>query len=178
MIYISVFASCFLLFSSCVDYMSLDDNWSANIMANLPPIINTKIISPLPSRLIDSISVGSNCKGQAFMIPQIDDYNTQDRLYFTWFLDNKLIAPESHIEPENRASAVIRLDINEQFLLAHFNGKMPKDFFNKPHILEFDVLDVPYTIPEIRYLKNFEHNEKKHADYAYWIIFFSNEACY
>ena len=178
MIYLGALSSCFLFFvGSCVDYMRLDDEWAANITANLPPIINKKYINPHPSRLVDSLSVGKNCKGQAFMIPPIEDYNIKDRLYYTWFLDNQLIAPESMIEPENRASAVVSLHIDEPFLLAHYSGKMPKDFFNRPHILEFDVLDVPYTLAESRYIEGDKTNEKKHADYAYWIILFSNDPC-
>lgn len=164
-------------FCACMDYIRLDDSWAQNINANMPPIINKKYINPHPSRLVDSLGVGKNCKGQSFMVPPIDDFNTEDRLYYTWFLDNKLIAPQSLIEPENRASAVLSLHIDEEFLLAHYSGKMPKDFFNRPHILEFDVLDVPYSIPESRYIENNKINEDKHADYAYWIILFSNDPC-
>ena len=168
----------FLFFlSSCIDYMKLDENFSENALANLPPIINKKYINPHPARLIESINVGKNCKGQAFMIPPIEDFNAKDRLYYTWFLDNQLVAPQAMIDPENRASAVISLHIDEQFLLALFNGKMPRDFFNRSHMLEFDVLDVPYTIPESRYIENSKANEKKHLDYAYWIILFSNDPC-
>jgi len=178
MIFIRAVSACFLFFlSACVDYMKIDDQWGELRQANMPPIINKKYINPHPSRLIDSLGVGTNCKGQAFMIPPIDDYNTEDRLYYTWFLDNKLVAPQSLIEPENRDSAVISLHIDEAFLLSHYSGKMPKDFFNRPHFLEFDVLDVPYSIPESRYIENKTLSENKHADNAYWIILFSNDPC-
>jgi len=177
MINLSAVIFCMLFFSSCVDYMGLDDEYMQSITTNLPPIINTKYINPHPSRLIESLNVGKNCKGQAFMIPPIEDYNTKDTLYYTWFLDNQLLAPEAQIEPENRASAVISLRIDEQFLFSHYGSKMPLDFFNRPHILEFDVLDVPYTIAESRYIESNKFSEKKHADNAYWIIKFINDPC-
>lgn len=133
-------------------------------------------LSPHPSRLVDSISVGKNCKGQIFKVPPIDDPNKKDRLYYLWFIDNKLAWPQSIIEPESRSSAVITLNIDEQFLLSHFDSKIPKDFFNRFHIVDFIVSDIEYTIPETRHVKH-EKNNKEHSAYAYWIVSFSNDPC-
>jgi hypothetical protein len=161
-----------LIFPSCIDYVKIED---LNILQkeNYPPIIDINNISPDPSRLTQVISVGNNCKTQVFKIPPIDEYNKENKLYYLWFFDKQLASPEAIIEPENRASAIISLELNEQFLLRHFNNKIPPNFFNHVHILEFFVSDVPFTIPESHYAKE----NKKHVDYAYWIITLSNDSC-
>ncbi len=142
-----------------------------------PPTIDAKHLSPHPSRLVDAISVGKNCKGQLFKVPPIEDRNRKDRLYYLWFIDNKLAWPQSIIEPEYRNDAIITLNIDEQFLLSHFETKIPHDFFSRQHVIDFIVSDVEYTIPESRYIDNAKANEKEHSDYVYWIVSFSNDPC-
>jgi hypothetical protein len=166
-----------IIFSSgCIDYIKIDEENYNHKTENLPPIIDINHISPHPSRLVQSINVGDNCKGQAFKVPPIEDYNKNDKLYYIWFLDNELVWPLSVVEPENRASAVITLNINKQFLMSHFGNKIPKNFFNEPHILDFFVSDLLPTIPESR-LVEASNNSNNHADYAYWIVIFNNDSC-
>jgi hypothetical protein len=83
------------------------------------------------------------------------------------------------IKPEPKNTVIARLYIDEQFLMSHYNNKIPKDFFERLHVIELFVSDVEYTIPESRYIDDEkENNEKEHSDYAYWIVSFSNDPCY
>ncbi len=161
----------------CIDYIKLDVDQTQDFLANSPPVINLEHISPQPARLIESIRVGPDCKGQDFKIPPIEDNNINDVLYYYWYLDNRLVGPQLSIEASNRDKAIITLSIDQQFLLSHLNGKFPPDFFNHPHILEFYVLNLPYTIPESRYIENTLTNNKRNYDRAYWIIMFNNDTC-
>ncbi len=171
--------ACFLqvVLGGCVDYVKLEEESMPIEVTSSPPMIDFKYLSPHPSTLVNAISVGKNCKGQAFKIPPIEDRNPRDRLYYLWFLDNRLVLPRATIEPEFRDSGTITLTIDEQFLLSHFETKLPKDFFNRSHIIEFFVSDLAYTIPESRYIDDAKHEEKEHSDYAYWIVTFSNDPC-
>lgn len=166
-----------LVVMGCVDYMRLEDGKSIGDSVAFAPVIDLKHLSPHPSRLIETISVGKNCKGQTFKVPPIEDRNTKDRLYYLWFLDNRLAWPQSVIEPEARDSAIITLTVDEQFLLAHFQTKVPKDFFDRLHVIDFFVSDVEYAIPESRFIDDAKYHEKEHTDYAYWIVSFSNDPC-
>lgn len=163
--------------SGCTDYVKLDEDAILGEIHSFPPVIDTKHLSPHPSRLVDTISVGKNCKGQVFKVPPIEDRNKKDRLYYLWFLDNKLAWPQSIIEPESRDTGIITLNIDEQFLLSHFETKIPKDFFNRMHVIDFYISDVEYTIPESRYIDDTNNSEIEHGDYAYWIVSFSNDPC-
>ena len=176
-LYLSLACFLQLLFGGCLDYVKLEDEAVQTKTDSTPPLIDTRYLSPHPSTLVNAISVGKNCKGQAFRVPPIEDRNKQDRLYYYWFLDNRLVLPESTIEPEFRESGIIILTIDEQFLLSHFETKLPKDFFNHPHIIEFFVSDLAYTIPESRYIDDAKYKEKEHGDYAYWIVSFSSDPC-
>lgn len=170
--------ACFLhvFLSGCMDYVKLEDFSMLGEAYRLPPVIDSKHLSPHPSRLLDSIGVGKNCKGQTFKVPPIEDPNKKDRLYYLWFLDNKLAwaqSPQSIIEPEARNTAIVTLTIDEQFLLSHFENKIPKDFFNRPHFIEFVVSDVEFTIPDSRYTEDGRDNEKQYSDHVYWIASFT-----
>jgi hypothetical protein len=171
--------ACFLhvFTSGCLDYLKMEENHNVGDNYRFPPLIDVKYLSPHPSRLVDAISVGKNCKGQVFKVPPIEDRNKKDRLYYLWFIDNKLAWPQSVIEPESRESAIITLNIDEQFLLSHFETKIPKDFFDRLHVIDFFISDVEYTIPESRLIDDKKNNEKEHSDYAYWIVSFSNDPC-
>lgn len=158
--------------NGCLDYVALENVHEQNYDAS-PPMIDAKYLSPHPSSLLNAISVGKNCKGQIFRVPPIKDKNPNDELYGLWFLDNRLAIPEVIIKPEFRDGAIITLTINEQFLLSHFETKIPRDFFGRPHTIEFYISDIAYTIPESRYIDE----GKEHGDYAYWIVYFSNDPC-
>lgn len=166
-----------LIIGGCVDYLKAEEDVVLNNSLNFPPLIDTKHLSPQPLSLSNDISVGKSCKGQTFKVPPIEDRNKTDRLYYLWFLDNLLVWPQSTIEPEFRDSGIITMTIDEQFLLSHFETKLPKDFFGRPHVIEFFVSDQPYTIPESRYIDETKSNEKEHTDYVYWIVSFSNDPC-
>lgn len=159
----------------CMDYVKLEDLSMLGETYRLPPVIDSKHLSPHPSRLTRSISVGKNCKGQSFKVPPIEDPNAKDRLYYLWFLDNKLIS-ESIIEPESRSSAIITLTIDEQFVLSNVEANQRDEFYNSPHMIEFYVSDRELAIPEIRY-DGTNENEKLHSDYVYWIVSFTNDSC-
>jgi hypothetical protein len=163
--------------SGCIDYVKLENELTLGDSFSFPPVIDTRHLYPHPSRLVNAISVGKKCKGQAFKVPPIEDRNKKDRLYYLWFLDNKLAWPQSIIESESREDAIITLNIDEQFLLSHFETKIPKDFFSRSHVIDFFVSDMEYTIPESRYIDDATNNEKAHSDYAYWIVTFSNDPC-
>jgi hypothetical protein len=171
--------ACFLhiCLGGCVDYVKVEDASMLGDIYHFPPVIDAKHLSPHPTRLVDTISVGKNCSGQIFKVPPIDDRNRKDRLYYLWFIDNKLAWPESIIEPEFRKNAIVTLTINEQFLLSHFESKIPPDFFNRPHVIDFFVSDVRHTIPESRYIDDAKANEEEHSDYVYWIVTFTNDPC-
>lgn len=175
---ISLTLACFLHLGigGCIDYVRVEDEEMASEVYSFPPIIDAKGISPHPSMLTSAISVGKNCKGQTFKVPPIEDRNQQDRLYYLWFLDNELLLPRASIEPQFRASGIITLTIDEQFLLSHFETKLPQGFFNRPHLIQFFVSDLAYTIPESRYVDE-KYKEKEHGDYVYWIVTFSDEPC-
>jgi hypothetical protein len=169
--------ACFLQvsMSGCMDYVKLEDVSMLGDAYRFPPIIDNKHLSPHPSRLIEP-SVHKTCKGQTFKVPPIEDPNRKDRLYYLWFLDNKL-ALESVIEPESRSDAIITLTIDQQFLLSHFENRFPDNFFDSMHIIDFIVSDVKFTIPESRYIDDGNNNEKYHSDYAYWIVKFREDPC-
>lgn len=141
------------------------------------PVIDMKYLYPNPSRLLDAISVGKNCKKQAFKVAKIDDRNKKDHLYYLWFIDNKLALPRGFIQPEARDSAIITLEIDEQFLLSHFENKIPSDFFDRKHVIDLFVSDVEYTIPENRAINDEKILEKDHSDSVYWIVTFSKDPC-
>lgn len=167
-----------VLLSGCIDYVRIERGQSVNDSIQFPPVIDAKYLSPHPSRLDKPISVGKNCGGEIFKVPPIEDRNKKDRLYYLWFLDNKLAWQQSVIEPDARENAVITLTINEQFLLSHFKTKIPDDFFERPHVIDFFVSDVEYRIPESRLpFDTSKTNEKEYSDYAYWIVSFSNGPC-
>lgn len=172
-------SACFLhvLLGGCIDYIQLEETQGMGNKHRFPPSIDVEHLSPHPSRLTEAISVGKNCKGQMFIVPPIEDRNQKDRLYYLWFIDNKLARQRSVIEPESRDSAIITLNIDEQFLLSHFETKIPKDFFERLHVIDFFVSDVDYVIPETRYIDDKKYNKKDHSDYAYWIVSFSNDPC-
>ncbi len=163
--------------SGCMDYVKVEEDSMLGETYHFPPKIDAKHLSPHPSRLVDAISVGKNCKGQVFKVPPIEDRNKKDRLYYLWFIDNKLAWPQSIIEPESRDDAIITLNIDEQFLLSHFESKIPADFFTRQHVIDLFVSDVEYTIPESRYIDDAKANESDHSDYVYWIATFSNDPC-
>ncbi|HXW52608.1 MAG TPA: hypothetical protein VEL47_00755 [Myxococcota bacterium] len=159
---------------ACVDYIKIAEDNTLGETFRFAPVIDTKHLSPHPSRLYETISVGKNCHGVVFLVPPIQDRNKKDRLYYLWFLDNRLAGPRSIIEPEARSSAVVSLRIDQQFLLSHFETKIPGNFFGRTHVVEFFVSDVDYIIPESR-LPN--EAKKSNEDYAYWIVSFSNDPC-
>lgn len=164
--------ACFLqlCLSGCIDYVKVEED----IM--FPPRIDTRNLSPHPTRLVDTISVGKNCNGQIFKVPPIEGGNT-GKLYYLWFIDGKLASPIASIEPEARSSSIVTLTIDEQFLRSHLQNKFPADFFERPHMIEFFVSDIKYDMPEIRYIKDENYNEKDHSDYAYWLATFTNDPC-
>lgn len=167
--------ACFLQIGlyGCMDYVKLEEESTLGDSYRFAPAIDSKNISPHPMRLVETIGVGKDCRGVVFQVPPIEDRNKTDRLYYLWFLDNKLVGPRFTIEPESRNSAIISFEINQQFLLSHFESRIPNDFFNRPHVIEIFVSDVEYTIPEARY----PDEAKNHEDYAYWIVSFSNDPC-
>lgn len=171
--------ACFLhlYLSGCIDYVKVEDGSMLGDSYRFPPTIDTRHLSPHPSRLVEPISVGKNCKGQMFKVPPIEDRNKKERLYYLWFIDNKLAWPQSVIEPPARDTAIITLNIDEQFLTSFFENKIPKDFFSRLHVIEFYVSDVKYSLPESRYIKNESYNEKDHSGYAYWIVSFRDDPC-
>lgn len=172
--------ACFLhvFLSGCMDYIKVEEDSSLDDRYHFPPVIDAEHISPLPSRLINEIIVGKNCRGQVFTVPPIEDRNKKDRLYYLWFLDNELIWRQFFIEPESRDSAILTLTIDEQFLLSHLKQtKIPRDFFNRRHIIDFFVSDVEYTIPETRRTKNSKAKENEHSAHIYWIVTFSDQPC-
>ncbi len=166
--------ACFLhlCLSGCMDYMKAEEG----AVMRFAPSIDAQYLNPLP-RSVDVISVGKNCKGQIFKIPPISDRNRNDRLYYLWFIDNKLAWPQSVIEPESRQDAIITLTVDGQFLLSVFPGKLRPDFFSRQHVIDFYVSDIEYKMPESRKTKYATVNEKEHSDYVYWIVTFSNEDC-
>jgi len=165
---------CVIWLSACVEHTKLMDEAALGNSFRFPPIINTKYLSPHPSRLLEPISVGKKCNGVIFRVPPVDDRNRNDRLYYLWFLDNKLAGPRSIIEPHARNSAVITFKIDQQFLLSHYESKIPDDFYRHSHIIDFYVSDTDYIIPETRLL---DEAKESHEDYAYWIVSFSNDPC-
>ena len=171
--------ACFLhvYLSGCMDYVKVEEDSMLGDNFRFPPSIDAKHLSPHPSLLVDAISVGKNCKGQVFRVPPIEDRNKKERLYFLWFIDNKIAWRQSIIEPESRSNFVPTLDINYQFLISHLENKIPHDFFSRQHVIDFYVSDIEYTIPESRYIDNANANEKQHSDNVYWIVRFSNDAC-
>lgn len=168
--------ACFLHFclSGCMDYVKLEGDATLGETYRFSPVIDAKHLSPHPSRLVETIGVGKNCRGVVFQVPPIEDRNKKDRLYYLWFLDNKLAWPQAVIEPESRNSAIISFHIDQQFLLSHFETKIPSDFFNRLHVIDFFVSDVAYTIPESRYV---DDTSKYNEDYAYWVVTFNNDPC-
>lgn len=172
--------ACYLhvLAGGCLDYMKVEEDEMLGENYRFPPRIDAKYISPQPSRLINPIPVGKNCKGQVFIVPPIEDRNTKDSLYFLWFLDDKLAAPEATIAPEARKNAILTLVIDEQFLLSHFEHRtIPPDFYNRLHVINFYVSDRKYTIPESRLSEDATTIEKDHSDVVYWLVSFSNQSC-
>lgn len=175
---------CFLLVSiyGCLDYVKINGEASVSASSldnkiNFPPIIDFWHLSPSPDLLTEPINVGKNCKGQIFKVPPIIDKNPEDKLYYLWFLDNKLAYPQSVIEPQDRKSAILTLNIDEQFLMSLFETRLPKDFFSSPQFLEFFVSNVPYDMPEVRYINESQANQQNYGDYVYWVINFSNDPC-
>jgi hypothetical protein len=167
----------FIIFSffSCLDYIDIKEG-SSNKKYNLRPVINNQHLSPHPLNLIQSISVGGNCKGQTFKIPPIIDDDEQDNLYYLWFLDKKLASPMHEINPKAR-NEPISFTINKNFLENHFEGKIPNDFFLRSHFVEFIISDRPYIIPESRYIDETTDNETNHSDQIYWIFNLNNDPC-
>ena len=161
----------------CMDYTRLDESEAINELYNFPPIIDAEHLIPNPTRLTEPLGVGQNCKGQTFMVPPIQDRNHNDYLYYLWFLDDNLLLSQATIKPELRSNGIITLTINEQFLQTFFQTKIPNDFYQKSHVLEFFVSDLPYTLPESRLIENGEKSQEDHGDYAYWIIRFRNDPC-
>jgi hypothetical protein len=154
---------CLCLLSGCLDFIDVK---------TLPLVIDYKYLSPNPTLLTETIGVGKNCNGVVFTVPPIKGLSQNDRLYYLWFLDNRLVKPQAFIKAESRNFAItFRLD--HHFLLSHFESKIPNDFFNRPHVIEILVSDMEYTIPESRY----QADAKKNEDYAYWIISFNNDPC-
>ncbi len=90
------------ILSACVDYVKIAEDSDLGDTFRFGPIIDTKHLSPHPSRLYETISVGKNCRGVVFLVPPIEDRNRKDRLYYLWFLDNRLAGPRSIIEPDSR----------------------------------------------------------------------------
>jgi hypothetical protein len=160
-----------------MDYTQVEDDSMLGDTFRFPPKIDAKHLSPHPSRLIDPISVGKNCQGQIFKVPPVEDLNKKDVLYYLWFIDNKLAWPSAQILPESRQNAIITLTIDEQFLLSHFETKIPHDFFTRQHVIELYVSDVEYAIPESRYIDNAKANKNDDSAYVYWIVNFSDDPC-
>lgn len=158
----------------CVDYVNLRDNQVKMDEINFAPIIDAKHLSPHPSRLLSPISIGKNCKGQIFKVPPIEDRNPNDKLYYLWFLDNKLVQQQAMIEPEYRHTAIITLNVDSQFIQSHFENRIPDDFYTRAHVLELLVSDWQYKIPESGFIDEKVANENNHVDYVYWIVFFSD----
>lgn len=173
--------ACFLQLSflvACIDYVKVEDDSVNNKSYSYPPVIDHKHLYPPPASLLAPISVGNNCKGQVFKVPPIEDQNKNQKLYYLWFLDNRLMMQQSIIEPEFRDSAIITVNIDKHFLLSHYEAtKIPKDFYNRPHVIEFYVSDVEFSIPESRYIDDNKKNEKTYSDYAYWIASFNDDSC-
>jgi hypothetical protein len=165
-------ATCFLpvLHGGCADYVRLADSSWQEIS---PPKVDYKHINPHPARM-GAVDVGKNCRGQSFKVPP---FNDKDRLYYLWFIDGVLAWPQSIIEPNLRNLGVIELTIDNELLQSLFGNKLPPDFFSRPHLVEFLVSDLPFKIPESRYINGEADNEKNHTDYAYWIVNFSNDPC-
>jgi hypothetical protein len=167
----------YLSLHGCIDYVKLEKDSTLGETYHFAPVIDTKHLSPHPSRLVETIGVGKNCRGVVFQVPPIEDRNRKDRLYYLWFLDNRLARPQSIVEPEARDSAIITFHIDQQFLLSHFETKIPHDFFDRLHVIDFFISDMEYTIPESRYIDDTKTHEKEHSDYTYWIVSFSNDPC-
>lgn len=163
-----------LCLSGCLDYIKMDSKSAINESFNFPPTIDFNKLAPNPRvAASETISVGKNCKGQVFYVPPIKDSNPEDKLHYVWLFDSKLVPIPGVIEPEFRqASIPLRLEVNKQFLISLYETKIPKNFFDKSHVIEFYVSDGPFLIPD-----NATYNEKHHGAYVYWIINFSNDPC-
>lgn len=159
-----------IISSSCLDYININEFNKKNYK----PIIDKRHLSPSLTRPLDSISIGTNCKGQAFKIPPPTDDDPHDKLYCLWFLDNKLISQPQVIES---SSTPIVINIDKNFLENLFENKIPNDFFDNTHFLEFLVSDKPFTLPESRYIDEKPDNEKNHIDQVYWNFRFNDNNC-
>lgn len=162
-----------IISSSCLDYVNTD---KLN-KKNYKPIIDKRHLSPSLTRPLDLISLGNNCKGQAFKIPPLTDDDPHDKLYYLWFLDNRLISKPEVIEPSQKDSTIIAINLNRNFLENLFENKIPNDFFDNAHFLEFLVSDKPFTLPESRYIDEKPDNEKNHIDQVIWNFRFNNNNC-
>jgi hypothetical protein len=169
--------ACFLhtLSSGCLEYIKIEDEAKVSETFGFPPVIDISGLNPSPALLTNAISLGKDCKGQTFIVPYIADRNVKDQLYYLWFFDQKLALPQSVIEPESRHLHIPTISVDKQFLVSFFENKIPPEFFNRSHVLEFFVSDQPYDVPERRYQR--PTSEKSHGDYAYWIVTFTEDAC-
>src|SRR5262249_47982439 len=137
------------------------------------PNFDARYLSPHASRLVEPIGVGKNCRGIVFQVPRIRYRHKTARLYYLWFLDNDL-ARSGIIEPESRDSAIISFHVDHQLLISHFEAKIPKDYFDRLHVVYFYVSDTEYGIHGTRYI---DETKESNEDYAYWIVDFNNDAC-
>ncbi|MDA0713127.1 MAG: hypothetical protein O2897_03965 [bacterium] len=162
-----------IFFNSCLEYHTLTKS------ANSPPFIDKTHVKPAPAEMLNQkIKLGKNCKKE-FSIPPIKDPNTQDTLYYLWFIKRpgelygKLLQPRAGIIPlENRDTGVISLSIDLQTIETALGYVLDDSFYSQSYLIEFYVSDRQYLIPDNRYT-----DSNANEDYLYWTVTFANEDC-
>lgn len=156
-----------ILLTSCIDYIDIS---SPKDRRNFRPIIERKHLVPSQEKLFEPMNIGGNCKELSFKLLPIIDYNKEDKLYCLWFFDKALVKQSEVIEPKGRQDFLPEFILDNTFLDEHFQGKLPKEFFDRYHMVEFFVSDRPYSIPESRYID-------ENTDYHYWTFRLSDDPC-
>lgn len=168
----SVCYSCLLL-PSCLEYQDVRVAKPSDFSQNFPPIIDKRSVFPSFTSLLEPVKFGDACNTEIeFKIPPVYDNNRQDRFYYLWFFDSKLISPVSIIESEARNSEPIVFTLKRKKLEELLSTKLNQDFFAKPHMVQFFVADRKYLIAE-----NARKADDALEDSIYWIVSFSDKSC-
>jgi hypothetical protein len=143
--------------TGCLDYT---EYYVAQTVDNSPPVISTRLVDPQPGPEVVDVKVGTAdtvCVPQEVFIPEIVEADTNDTLYFQWFINydaNDLLrrfpvdsgavsAPPP--EAEDRTVRALRPFALDRVKLETV-GVLPSDP-DTVHLLELYVADRPYEDP-------------------------------
>lgn len=162
-----------LLQFSCLEYQEVRLAQTTDLSQNFPPIIDSRYVRPAFTSLLAPVRIGIGCQADiTFKIPPIFDHNREDRFYYLWFFDDKIVSPPSIIESEGRDSAIITLNLKRETLVQLLGAHFGPAFFELPHMVKFVVADRPYLIAENALLA-----KNALEDSVYWIVSFSDQPC-